>query len=417
MSAGSSVPTSTYDVEAIRRDFPILSRTMHDKPLVFLDSAASSQKPQVVIDAEREVYEEYYANIHRGVYELSMRATERYEAARASVQRLLGARSSREIIFTRGTTEAINLVASTYGRKHVGPGDDVLITAMEHHSNIVPWQMLCEEKGAKLRVAPIDESGQLVLEEFGRLIGPRTRLVAVGHVSNALGTINPIEEIVRIARAHAHGVRVLVDGAQAVPRLPVDVQKLGVDFYAFSGHKAYGPSGAGALYGKLDLLEAMPPYQGGGDMILSVTFGKTIYNEVPHKFEAGTPNIAGNIALGAAAEYLMGIGLEGIDAYELELLEYAMGQLESIPGITFIGTAPRKAGVISFILDGVHPHDIGTILDYEGIAIRTGHHCAQPVMDRFGVPATARASFGLYNTRAEIDALRAALLKVKETFR
>jgi cysteine desulfurase/selenocysteine lyase len=406
-----------YDVEGVRRDFPILSRTMRGKPLAFLDNAASSQKPRAVIDAERRVYEEYYANIHRGVYEFSMRSTEAFEKARSSVQRLLNARSSREIVFTRGTTESINLVASSYGRKHVGPRDEVLISAMEHHSNIVPWQMLCEERGATLRVAPIDASGAIVLPELDRLIGPRTRIISVAHVSNALGTINPIEEIVAIARAHAHGVRVLVDGAQAAPRLPVDVQRLGVDFYAFSGHKAYGPSGAGALYGRLELLEEMPPYQGGGDMILSVTFGKTIYNEVPHKFEAGTPNIAGTIALGAAAEYLMELGLERIDAYESELLAYATEQLSSVPGIEFIGTAERKAGVISFVLEGIHPHDIGTILDYEGIAIRTGHHCAQPVMDRFGVPATARASLGLYNTREEIDRLRAGILKVQETFR
>jgi cysteine desulfurase/selenocysteine lyase len=417
VTSPTTVGRLAYDVESVRRDFPILSRTMRGKPLAFLDNAASSQKPRVVIDAERRVYEEHYANIHRGVYEFSMRSTEAFEKARGSVQRLLNARSSREIVFTRGTTESINLVAATYGRKHVGPRDEVLISAMEHHSNIVPWQMLCDERGATLRVAPIDASGAIVLPELERLIGPRTRIISVAHVSNALGTVNPVEKIVSIARAHAHGVRVLVDGAQAVPRLPVDVQRLGADFYAFSGHKAYGPSGVGVLYGRLELLEEMPPYQGGGDMILSVTFGKTIYNEVPHKFEAGTPNIAGTIALGAAAEYLMELGLERVDAYETELLGYATERLSSVPGIDFIGTAEKKAGVISFVLEGIHPHDIGTILDYEGIAIRTGHHCAQPVMDRFGVPATARASLGIYNTREEIDRLHAGLLKVRETFR
>jgi cysteine desulfurase/selenocysteine lyase len=403
-----------YDVEAIRRDFPILSRTMHGKPLAFLDNGASSQKPRIVIDAERRVYEEYYANIHRGVYELSQRSTEAYEQAREAVARLLNAGSSAEIVFVRGTTEAINLVAQSYGRRHVGAGDEVLITAMEHHSNIVPWQLLCEEKGGRLRVAPIDETGTLILEEFERLLGERTKIVSVTHVSNALGTVNPIARIAELCRSR--GVPLLVDGAQAVPRLPVDVQALGVDFYAFSGHKSYGPSGAGALYGRKALLDAMPPWQGGGDMILSVTFGKTIYNDVPFKFEAGTPNIAGNIALGAACDYLRGIGLEAIEAWEGDVLRYAAERLREVPGIEFIGTAKQKAGVVSFLLEGIHPHDIGTILDHEGVAIRTGHHCAQPVMDRFGIAATARASFGLYNTPEEVDRLVAALGKVREMF-
>jgi len=414
VSTTSPVSSRAFDVEKVRRDFPILERTMHGKPLAFLDNAASSQKPQIVIDSERRVYEEYYANIHRGVYDLSIRATEAYEQARESVRKLLGAASTKEIIFTRGTTEAINLVASSYGRRHVGAGDEVLISGMEHHSNIAPWQLLCEEKRAVLRVAPPDDRGQLVMEEFERLLGSRTRIVAVSHISNALGTINPIDHITKLA--HGWGVPVLVDGAQAAPRVPVDVQALDVDFYAYSGHKAYGPSGAGALYGRRELLEAMPPYQGGGDMILSVTFGKTIYNNLPFKFEAGTPNIAGNIALGAAAEYLMGLGLEAIDAYEGELLRYATDAISAVEGVELIGTAEHKAGVISFLLGEIHPHDIGTILDYEGVAIRTGHHCAQPVMERFGIAATARASVGLYNTREDIDRLVAGLYKVKETF-
>ena len=414
MSATSPMATRSLDVEQVRRHFPILQRTMHGKPLAFLDTAASSQKPQVVIDAERRVYEEYYANIHRGVYELSIRSTDAYEQARESVRKLLGAASTKEIIFTRGTTEGINLVASSYGRRHVGAGDEVLISGMEHHSNIVPWQLLCEEKRALLRVAPIDDRGQIVMGEFERLLGDRTKIVAVGHISNALGTVNPVERIARLA--HAQGVPVLVDGAQAVPRVPVDVVALDVDFYAYSGHKAYGPSGAGALYGKRELLEEMPPYQGGGDMILSVTFGKTIYNNLPNKFEAGTPNIAGNIALGAAAEYLMGLGLEAIDAHESELLRYATDAISAVDGVELIGTAEKKAGVISFLLGDIHPHDIGTILDYEGVAIRTGHHCAQPVMERFGIAATARASLGLYNTRDDIDQLVVGLSKVNETF-
>ena len=366
--------SSSFDVAAVRRDFPILKTTVHDKPLVYLDSAASAQKPQVVIDAERRVYEESYANVHRGVHQLSMRATDLYEGARVKVQKLLNAASHKEIVFTRGTTEAVNLVASSYGRRHVGAGDEVLITGLEHHSNIVPWQMLCEEKGARLRVAPLNDAGEVVFEELERLITPRTRIVSVAHVSNALGTVLPIARIV--AAAHAQGVPVFVDGAQSVPRLPVDVRALGCDFYAFSGHKAYGPSGTGVLYGRADLLSSMPPYQGGGDMILSVTFEKTIYNDIPYKFEAGTPNIAGAIALGTAVDYMTALGLEAIHSYEDELLAYGTERLATVPGLMLIGTAAEKTGVLSFVLDGVHPHDIGTVLDYEGIAIRTGHHCA-----------------------------------------
>jgi len=402
------------DVHRLRRDFPILSQTVHGKPLVYLDNAASTQKPKAVIDAERAVYEEYYSNVHRGVHQLSIKSTDAFEAARSKVQRFLNAAESREIVFVRGTTEAINLVAHSFGRKHVRGGDEVLITALEHHSNIVPWQLLCDEKGAHLRVAPINDRGEVILEELERLLSPRTKLVAVAHISNALGTVNPIEQIV--ALAHGRGVPVLVDGAQAVPRVPVDVQALGCDFYAFSGHKAYGPSGIGALYGRAELLEAMPPYQGGGDMILSVSFGKTIFNDIPYKFEAGTPNIAGGIGLGAALDYLSGIGLEAIEAYEDELLAYASEALAQVEGVTFIGTARKKAGAISFVMEGIHPHDIGTVLDYEGVAIRTGHHCAQPVMARYGVPATARVSLGLYNTREEIDVLVRGLGKVREVF-
>jgi cysteine desulfurase / selenocysteine lyase len=405
---------TTLDVAAIRADFPILGSSIHGKPLVYLDNAASAQKPRAVIDAERRVYEETYANVHRGVHSLSMRATDLYEAARAKVQRLLNAASHKEIIFTRGTTEAINLVAASYGRQHLGPGDEVLITGLEHHSNIVPWQMICDEKGARLRVAPLTDAGEVPLDEIERLISDRTKIVSVAHVSNALGTVLPVRQIVGMA--HAKGAVVLVDGAQAAPRLPVDVQALGCDFYAFSGHKLYGPSGIGALYGRADHLMKMPPYQGGGDMILSVSFEKTVYNDIPYKFEAGTPNIAGAIALGAAVEYLMGIGLEAIHGYEDDLLSYGTERLATVEGLRMIGTAREKTGVLSFVLEGAHPHDIGTVLDYEGIAIRTGHHCAQPVMERFGIPATARASLAFYNTRAELDALVAGLGKVREMF-
>jgi cysteine desulfurase/selenocysteine lyase len=387
---------------------------VHGHSLVYLDNAATSQKPRAVTDALVRYYEGENANIHRGVHYLSQVATEEFEKARETVRAFVNAADAKEIIFTRGTTEAINLVAQTYGRVHVGAGDEVLITAMEHHSNIVPWQMLCEEKGAKLRVAPMNDDGELLLEDFKKLLGPRTKMVAVGHVSNALGTINPLKEM--IAAAHAQGIPVLVDGAQAVPHLKVDVQDLDADFYAFSGHKMYGPTGIGVLYGKAALLEAMPPYQGGGDMISSVTFEKTIYNKLPHKFEAGTPDMAGVAGLKAAIEYMNGIGIEKIAAHEHDLLEYATEAVGALPGVRLIGTAREKASVLSFVLDEVHPHDIGTILDQQGIAVRTGHHCAQPVMERFGIPATVRASFAMYNTRAEVDALVRGIRKVREVF-
>ncbi|HEV2492224.1 MAG TPA: cysteine desulfurase [Terriglobia bacterium] len=406
--------TLAFDVERVRQDFPILKQKVHGKPLVYFDNAATSQKPLAVIEAEDRFYREYNSNIHRGVHELSERATRAYEETRAGVQHLLHAPEAREIVFVRGTTEAINLVAATYGRKHVQAGDEILITAMEHHSNIVPWQMLCEEKGARLKVAPINDRGELLFEEYEKLLSPRTRLVAVAHVSNVLGTINPVGEMVRAA--HRLDIPVLVDGAQAVPHLKVDVQELDCDFYTFSSHKIFGPTGVGALYGKAALLEAMPPYQGGGDMISSVSFEKTLYNVVPYKFEAGTPNIAATIGLGAAIDYVNQLGLEAIAEYEQQLLEYATESLARIPGIRIIGTARQKAGVVSFVLAGVHPHDVGTVLDQEGIAVRTGHHCAQPLMERFGVPATARASLAFYNTREEIDRLTTGIEKVKQVF-
>ncbi|MGE5325799.1 MAG: SufS family cysteine desulfurase [Deltaproteobacteria bacterium] len=405
---------SKLDVAKIREDFPVLHQKVHGKPLVYLDNAATSQKPLPVIEAEKYFYENDNSNIHRGVHELSERATRAYEATRTKVQRFLNARESREIIFLRSTTEAINLVSQTYGRKNVGACGEVLITAMEHHSNIVPWQMLCEEKTAKLRVAPMNDRGELILEEFEKLITPHTRIVSVAHVSNALGTINPVKQIIEMA--HRHNVPVLVDGAQAAPHRAVDVQELNCDWYAFSGHKVFGPTGIGVLYGKAKLLEAMPPFQGGGDMISSVTFEKTTYNVIPHKFEAGTPNIAGAVGLGAAIDYLNSIGLDKIAAYEEELLGYATEAISKIPGVRIIGTASEKSGVISFVMDGIHPHDAGTVLDQEGIAVRTGHHCAQPVMQRFGVPATTRASLAFYNTREEIDALVVGIHKVKEIF-
>ena len=407
-------PSPRFDVETIRRDFPILSRRIHGKPLVYLDNAATTQKPRSVLDAEREVYERYYANIHRGVHLLSVESTDAYEKAREKVRDFLHARDSREIVFVRGTTEAVNLVASSFGRARVGRGDEVLITALEHHSNIVPWQLLCEEKGATLRVVPMNERGELLLDELARLLTERTRILAVAHLSNALGTLNPIAEIVRMA--HARGVPVLVDGAQAVARLPVDVQALDCDFYAFSSHKVYGPTGVGALYAKGSLLEDKPPYQGGGDMISSVTFEKTTFNVLPYKFEAGTPNIAGAIGLGAALDYVRGIGIESIERHEAELLADATSRVRAIPGIRIIGTAAQKAGVLSFTIAGVHPHDIGTVLDREGVAVRTGHHCAQPVMDFFRVPATARASFGVYNRSEDVDALVAGIHEVKRMF-
>ncbi len=402
------------DLAKIRGDFPILAERIYGKPLVYLDNAATSQKPRAVINAIVGYYEHLNANIHRGVHTLSVRATEAHDAARQTVKRFLNAADTREIVFLRGATEAINLVAQSYGRTHVAAGDEVLITAMEHHSNIVPWQILCEEKSAHLKVAPMDDRGELRLDEFERLIGPRTKMVAVTHVSNALGTVNPLREM--IERSHRRGVPVLVDGAQAVPHFAVDVQALDCDFYAFSGHKVYGPTGIGVLYGKRALLEAMPPYQGGGDMISSVTFEKTTYNVLPFKFEAGTPDIAGAIALGAALEYIGGIGMDRIAAHERELLAYATEAVGAIPGVQLIGTASERAGALSFVLDGVHPHDLGTILDREGIAIRTGHHCAQPVMERFGIPATARASFAVYNTKEEVDALVEGIQAAREVF-
>ncbi|HST77380.1 MAG TPA: cysteine desulfurase, partial [Verrucomicrobiae bacterium] len=389
-----------------------LHQKVHGKPLVYLDNAATTQKPLAVIGALENYYKRDNSNIHRGVHALSERATADYEKVRVAAQKFINATDSKEIIFLRGTTEAINLVAQTYGRKNVNAGDEVLITAMEHHSNIVPWQMLCEEKGAKLRVGPIDEHGELLLDEFEKLLNRKTKIVAVGHLSNALGTINPIKQIVKMA--HALNVPVLVDGAQAAPRMQVDVQDLDCDFYAVSGHKMYAPTGIGFLYGKAQLLEAMPPWQGGGDMIASVTFDKTIYNRLPYKFEAGTPNIADTIGLGAALEYLSGLGLEQIEEHEADVLAYATREVQKISGVSIVGTAHEKAGVLSLVMEDIHPHDIGTILDSEGIAVRTGHHCAQPVMQRFNIPATVRASFGLYNTREEVDALVRGIQKVRE---
>jgi cysteine desulfurase/selenocysteine lyase len=406
--------TQGYDVEAVRRDFPILQQQVYGHPLVYLDNAATSQKPRAVIDAISHYYESGNANIHRGVHYLSEHATEEHEAARRTVQTFLNAADKREIIFVRSATEGINLVAQSYGRKHVGPGDEVLISAMEHHSNIVPWQILCEEKGAKLRVVPINDRGELEMDELPNLLTPLTKLVAVTHVSNALGTINPIRRIIELA--HSVNIPVIVDGAQAVPHTKVDVQELDADFYVFSGHKVYGPTGIGVMYGKRALLEAMPPYQGGGDMIRSVTFEKTLYNDLPYKFEAGTPNIGGAIGLGVAIDYVTNLGIDNIAAHEHDLLVYATEALSAISDIRLIGTAAQKAAVISFLIEGIHPHDIGTILDREGIAIRTGHHCAQPVMQCFKIPATARASFALYNTRAEIDALVNGIQRVKEVF-
>lgn len=402
------------DVERIRRDFPILAREVNARPLVYLDNAATSQMPQPVIDAWVRYYTEIHSNVHRGVHSLSQAATDAYEGARRKVKAFINAREDREIVFVRGATEAINLVAHGYGRAFIGAGDEIVISALEHHSNIVPWQMLCEEKGARLRVIPMNDAGELLMEDYPKLLNARTKLVAVTHVSNALGTVNPLREIIDLA--HARGIPVLADGAQAAPHLPLDVQTLDCDFYVFSGHKMCAPTGIGVLYARARLLEKMQPYQGGGDMILHVTFEKTLYNVIPYKFEAGTPAIAGAVGLGAAIDYLNGIGMARIAAYEHSLLEYAMGVLGEMKGVRLIGTARAKSGVQSFALDGVHPHDVGTLLDVEGIAVRAGHHCAQPVMQHYCVPATARASFAFYNTFAEIDALAAGIRKVQKIF-
>jgi cysteine desulfurase/selenocysteine lyase len=415
LSQPSALTFKPYDVDRIRRDFPILHREARGKRLIYLDNAATTQKPQAVIDRIVRYYSQENSNVHRGVHYLSEIATIEFENARSTVQRFINAREIKEIVFTRGTTESINLLAQSWGRANVKAGDEIVITALEHHSNIVPWQMLCAEKDATLRVAPVNDNGELIVEELERMLSPKVKLVAVGHGSNALGTINPVRRIA--AAAHAYGALVLVDGAQGVPHLRVDVQDLGCDFYAFSGHKVYGPTGIGVLWGREALLEAMPPWQGGGDMILSVSYEKTTYNALPYKFEAGTPNIEGVIGLATALDYVSGIGLDAIAAYEHELLIHATKGLLEIDGLRIIGQAAEKAAVISFVLEGVHPHDIGTILDQEGVAIRTGHHCAQPLMMRFHVPATGRASFGLYNTREEADALIAALHKVIEVFR
>jgi len=409
LRAKSSRP---LDIEALRREFPVLSRMINGRPLCYLDSAASSQRPQFVIDAISRYYETTHANVHRGVHKLSQEATDLFEGARETLRRFINARSTREVIFVRGTTEAINLVAQSYARPRLQPGDEILISWLEHHANIVPWQMACEQTGAVLKVIPITRSGEVDYAAFESLLSERTRLLALSHVSNALGTIVPVERFIREARRRE--IPVLLDGAQAAPHMPVDVQALDCDFYCFSGHKMCGPTGIGVLYGRESLLAAMPPWQGGGDMILAVSFKGTIYNELPYKFEAGTPHIAGAIGLGAAVDYLESIGLERIAAAEQDLLGYATQRLAGIPGLTLVGTAPAKAAVVSFTVDGVHPHDLGTILDHEGVAIRTGHHCAMPVMEFFGLPATARASFAFYNTRQEVDRLVDALQVARE---
>ena len=410
------LPTGVrLDVEAIRADFPILHTQVHGRPLVYLDNAATCQKPRSVIESERHYYEALNANIHRGVHLLSQRATDAYEASREAVRALINAPATQDVIFTRGTTEAINLVAQSWGRSTLKPGDEILVTYMEHHSNIVPWQLLCEQTGAVLKVVPIDERGVLELAALDTLLGERTRLFAMTHVSNALGTVNPVAELV--ARARKVGALTLIDGAQAIAHVTVDVQALDCDFYAFSAHKLYGPTGVGVLYGRRALLEAMPPWQGGGDMISLVRFSGSRWNHLPYKFEAGTPNIAGGVAFKAAIDYVTAIGIEAIAAHEADLLDYASSLAREVPGLRVIGEAPGKAAILSFVLEGIHPHDIGTILDMEGVAIRTGHHCAMPVMERYAIPATARASFALYNTHAEVDALFAALAKVQKLFR
>ncbi len=412
-TARASAPE--LDIARIRKDFPILDRTVHGKPLSYLDNAATAQKPKAVIDAVSRFYSLHNANVHRALHELAVEATEAYEGARTTVQRTLGAADPSEIVFVRGTTEAINLVAQSFVRPRMKPGDEILVTEMEHHSNIVPWQILCEQTGGTLRVLPMDDRGELVLEELPNLLTPRTRLLGLVHVSNALGTVNPVREITEVA--HAAGVPVLVDGAQAVPHLPVDVQTLGCDFYAFSSHKAYGPTGIGALYGRAELLEEMPPYQGGGEMIRSVSFERTTYHDVPHKFEAGTPNVAGTVGLGAALEYLSALDPVALKNHEEDVVGYATRRVAEVPGVRLIGTAREKLAVVSFVLEGVHAHDVGTILDREGVAVRAGHHCAEPVMAHFGISATTRASFGLYNTREEADRLVDGLHRVIEIFR
>ena len=413
-TSGWHNPDDAFDVARVREDFPVLGQTVHGKPLVYLDNAATAQKPRAVIQRIVQYYETENSNIHRGVHWLSEAATRAYEGTRTAVRGFLNAAEEREIIFTRGTTEAINLVARCYGGGHLQAGDEVVISAMEHHSNIVPWQLICREKGATLRVIPVDDRGDIVMEAYHRLLGPRTRMVALPHVSNALGTVNPVKEMV--ADAHRAGAPVLIDGAQGAPHAGVDVQDLDCDFYAFSSHKLYGPTGVGVLYGKAALLEEMPPYQGGGDMILSVSFEETEYNVLPYKFEAGTPNIAGVIGLGAALEYLAGLGIEAVAAHEDQVLAYAVERLARISGVRLVGTPEHRASLVSFVLGDVHAHDVGTILDQEGIAVRTGHHCAMPVMERFGVPATVRASFACYNTEAEVDVLADGLEKVRRLF-
>lgn len=403
-----------FDVASIRADFPVLSQQVHGHPLVYLDNGATAQKPLAVIETLDRYYREYNSNIHRGVHTLSEKATAEYEAARETIRGFLNAASTQEIILTSGTTDAINLVAQSYGRANIGKGDEILITAMEHHSNIVPWQLLCEQTGAALKVVPINDAGELIMEEYEKLLSERTKLVAVVHISNALGTINPVKQM--IDQAHALNVPVLVDGAQSVPHCPVDVQALDCDFYCFSAHKLFGPTGSGVLYGRKALLEAMPPWKGGGDMIRTVRFEETTYAGLPHKFEAGTPHIAGVIGLGAAIDYVSAIGLESIAHYEAELLDHATQSLEQVPGLRIIGTAAHKTSILSFVMDGIHPHDLGTILDQQGIAIRTGHHCAMPVMERYGIPATARASLAMYNTHAEIETLVEGLNNARRVF-
>lgn len=404
-----------FDVQRIRSDFPALQQEIRGKPLVYFDNGASTQKPKIVLDTLQRYYGRDYSNVHRGAHTLSERATEAFEQARDKIARFIGAGDPSEIVFVRGTTEAINLVAQSYGRSKLHEGDEILISEMEHHANIVPWQMLREQIGVVLKVAPVNDAGELTLDAFESQLGPRTRLVALTHVSNALGTIVPVKHFIDLA--HAHGARVLIDGAQAAAHMAVDVQELDCDFYAFSGHKLFGPTGIGVLYGKADLLRAMPPYQGGGEMIREVTFAKTTYADIPHKFEAGTPHIVGAIGLGAAVDYVDSIGRDAIAAYEHALVNYATTQLQAIPGLRLIGTAEAKAAILSFVMDGIHAHDIGTIVDHEGVAVRAGHHCAMPVMTRFGVVATARASLAMYNTIEEVDALVAALYKAKELFR